>query len=404
MAITPVLGTDQITVLGPPSSIELQVDLGATGERGSIIYNAAGIPTGSGSVAFINEAPKTGDVFIDTSSSSNLIFYQYQAVPGNPNQWTQVVNLGTVQGIQGPQGTTGPQGPIGLPGPTGSQGPTGLTGPQGPVGPPGPPGEQGPQGIQGLQGAPGQDSLASFYDVLEIQSASATSSSVIYFDTETQELIVNTSNPPVYYINTVENLKINLLRGQLYKLNIDTPGNPAYIRSETSSAASAIYSTGVTNNGEDQGSIDFKVPFNAPSILYLISENEDSMQTVINVGDTIDTFNYPDIELTTQEVSTSGSTAIGNSIRTDIYRSLELDIQISQNSSHRYIQAFCIHDDSSVTIAEFHNISAGSGSINHVLSAEIDELENLLTFYISIEDAEIEPARVITSIKDRVPV
>ena len=64
MAITSVVNTDQITVLGPPSSIDLQVDLGATGERGSIIYAAAGEPAGSGSVAFINVPPKVGDVFI----------------------------------------------------------------------------------------------------------------------------------------------------------------------------------------------------------------------------------------------------------------------------------------------------------------------------------------------------
>jgi hypothetical protein len=59
MAITTVVNTDEITVLGPPASIDLQVDIGPQGERGSLIFAAPGEPTSSsGSVAFINESPK----------------------------------------------------------------------------------------------------------------------------------------------------------------------------------------------------------------------------------------------------------------------------------------------------------------------------------------------------------
>jgi hypothetical protein len=66
MAITTVVNTDEITVLGPPASIDLQVDIGPQGERGSLIFAGPGEPTsGSGSVAFINESPKLGDLFIN---------------------------------------------------------------------------------------------------------------------------------------------------------------------------------------------------------------------------------------------------------------------------------------------------------------------------------------------------
>jgi hypothetical protein len=402
MAISPVLGTDEITVLGPPSTIELQVDLGATGERGSIIYSAAGAPTLSGSAAFINETPKTGDVFIDTSSTTNLVFYQYLAVPGNPNQWTQIVNLSAVSGIQGAIGPQGPAGPTGSPGPTGSTGPTGLTGPQGSAGPPGPVGNDGATGPTGATGPQGPINEASYYNIFNIISASAISASINYFDTNTQELITDTSFPEVYYVDGVENLQLSLLRGQLYKLSINTLGNPAYIKSDYSSAASAIYNQGVENNGEDSGDIIFKVPLDAPDFLYLISEDKDSMQMVFRIGDLVDTFNYPDLELVTNEISTSGSAFIGNNVRTDEYRSLELDLQISQGNNHHYSQLYIIHDNTNITVQEFHNVDVGAGSVLFTFGALIED--NLLKFYLDVVDSEITPARVITSVKDRVPV
>jgi len=431
MAITSVVNTDEITVLGPPSSIDLQVDLGATGERGSIIYAAAGEPAGSGSVAFINVPPKVGDVFLQTDQENQLTIYQFISVPGNPNQWQEVTILSGAQGEIGPQGSEGPANtisigtvssgsaafaeilgvapnqtlnlilPQGIQGPQGAQGPAGS---QGPAGVQGPVGDIGPEGPQGNQGEPGQDSLASFYNIFDVTSASATSASVIYFNTTNQTLVIDTSNPPVYIIGGEENTQLNLLRGQLYKFNINTPGNPAYIRSDYSNAASAIYDVGVSNNGTDEGEIDFRVPFESPDILYLISENEDSMQTILNIGTIVDTFNYPDLELTTQQISTSASTVLTPSIRTDIFRSLELDVQVSQNNTHRYIQAFAIHDGTNVTLEEFHDISVGSGSISFNLFGEIDTDEDLLTFYIEVDNAEIEEARVVASIKDRVPI
>jgi hypothetical protein len=431
MAITTVVNTDEITVLGPPASIDLQVDIGPQGERGSLIFAGPGEPTSSsGSVAFINESPKLGDLFInnDTNSLDYGSIYQRTSVPGNPDTWTFILE----SGLRGLQGEIGPAGPaanldIGtvstgatasayitgtvpnqvlnlvLPqGPTGPIGDTGAVGPTGPAGPPGPVGDTGLTGATGATGAQGPINEASYYNIFEITSASATSASISYFDTNTEELIVDTSFPEVYYLENIENRQTNLIRGQLYKISINTPGNPAYIRNNYSSAASAIYNEGVDNNGEDNGDIIFKVPFDSPQFLYLISENEDSMQIVFTVGDLIDTFNFPDLELVTNEISTSGSAFIGNFVRTDQYRSLELDLQISQNNNHHYSQLYIIHDDTNITIQEFHNIDVGAGSIIFTLGALIED--NLLKFYIEVNDSLTYTARVITSVKDRVPV
>jgi hypothetical protein len=281
MAITSVVNTDQITVLGPPSSIDLQVDLGATGERGSIIYAAAGEPAGSGSVAFINVPPKVGDVFLRTDEENQLTIYQFISVPGNPNQWEEVTVLSGAQGEIGPQGPAGPSNtisvgtvtggsaafaeiigdapnqtlnlilPEGPQGPQGIQGIQGLQGIQGPAGAQGPVGDTGLQGPQGDQGPIGPVNELSFDDIFNITSASANSASVLYFDIDQQEFVIDTTFPEVYYVDEQYLPEVNILKNNLYKILVNTPGNLNYIRSEYSYSASAIYDTGVTNNGED---------------------------------------------------------------------------------------------------------------------------------------------------------
>lgn len=427
MAITSVVNTDQITVLGPPSSIDLQVDLGATGERGSIIYAAAGDPTGSGSVAFINVAPKVGDVYLQTDEENQLSIYQLLSVPGNPNQWNEITVLSGAQGEIGPQGPAGPITDIEIgsvtsgsaafaeivgdapnqilnlvlpQGPQGPEGIQGVQGTQGPIGVQGPIGDTGLQGTEGPQGEPGEDSLASFYDVFEVTSGSATSASVIYYDTETGEEIVDTSNPPVYFINDEETFQLFLIKGQLYRLNINTPGNLAHIRSDLSNAASAIYNDGVENNGTSDGEIIFKIPFNAPDVLFLTSENEDSMQIAISVGEFVDNFNYSILEIEEFEITSSASVQIYEIDMLRI-RTQELKIQISQDNNHLFIKDTIIHDGTNFNSDESF-LSVGSGSISHNYIKYIDE--NQLYVGLQIDDADLYSAKVYLSPKNRMEV
>jgi hypothetical protein len=317
MALTPVVSTDQITVLGPPSIIDLQTDIGATGERGSIIYAVSADPNSSeAQTVFTNEPPKIGDIYLDSEQENIITVYQYASVPGNENQWQEVTVIFGAQGEIGPQGPLGPVGPantisigsissgsvafaeivgtspnqvLNLVLPKGDQGIQGIVGPIGPAGPIGPVGEIGPEGPQGLQGEPGGIAPEYYYKIFELSSASATSASIQYYDTETQELIIDTSNPPVYYYGGEENPEIFLLRGELYKLVIDAPMDTSYIRSAYSSAASAIYNDGVDGNGAPEGEIIFKVPFDSPDELYLISDENDSMQIVLTIGNILNT-------------------------------------------------------------------------------------------------------------------
>jgi hypothetical protein len=428
MALTPVINTETITVLGPPSSIELQVDLGATGERGSIIYAAAGEPTGSGSIVFINESPKTGDVYLQTDEENQLTIYQYSAVPGNPNQWNEVFVL---SGQQGETGAIGPAGPantlsigtvtsgsaafaevIGtaptqtlnliLPqGPTGPTGPTGAAGATGPAGPPGPVGDTGETGATGETGPEGPINEASYYNVYDITSASATSASFTYFDIATQTSVTDTSNPEVYFVGGVETQEIQLLRGQLYELSINTPGNNAYIRSEYSYAASAIYDDGVTNNGEDSGDIQFKVPFNAPDVLYLISDDNPSMQMILNTADVITEYNYSTFEIEEIDVTSSGSVILGSSGK-DQLRTIDLKMQISQDNNYVFHEERIIHDGTTVVSSTPEVLSVGSGSIGYSVIKNI--VENDIVFGLSVDDASTYTAEVKYEFKDTFPV
>jgi hypothetical protein len=88
MAINVVLNTDEITVLGPPASIDLQVDIGPEGKRGSFIYSGFLDPNTT-STPFINNPPQLRDLYYRTENNT---IYQYIAVPGG-NQWQVIAEF-----------------------------------------------------------------------------------------------------------------------------------------------------------------------------------------------------------------------------------------------------------------------------------------------------------------------
>ena len=69
------------------------------------------------------------------------------------------------------------------------------------------------------------------------------------------------------------NPSINLYRGQTYVLNVNTPGDPLYIRRNPTEGGIADYNDGVTNNGIEVGTITITIPNNSPDVLYYQSGN-----------------------------------------------------------------------------------------------------------------------------------
>lgn len=87
-----VVANDDLVVLGGPASIQLKLDVGATGTRGSYIYTDIGKPDSD--QITLSPPPIAGDMFINVNPSDNeyLYLYQYKLVNGVLT-WTKVLRL-----------------------------------------------------------------------------------------------------------------------------------------------------------------------------------------------------------------------------------------------------------------------------------------------------------------------
>lgn len=85
-----VLNTDDITIFAPPDNIEVQVDVGAQGERGSRFFVGSGDPgtiTVDGKIDGQTILPL--DLFINTTPSGESGYvYQYISAPAEPSGYT----------------------------------------------------------------------------------------------------------------------------------------------------------------------------------------------------------------------------------------------------------------------------------------------------------------------------
>lgn len=84
-----LMSNEDITVLGPPEVVELLVDIGPQGDRGSQIFVGIGNPN---SIS-IGQTVKLNDLYINTSPGADYGYlYQYVSEPGG-NLWVQVLKI-----------------------------------------------------------------------------------------------------------------------------------------------------------------------------------------------------------------------------------------------------------------------------------------------------------------------
>jgi len=84
-----VLSNEDITILGPPSTIELSVDIGPQGDRGSQIFVGVGDPN----TITIGQQVELNDMYINTSPGSDYGYmYQYRSEPGG-NVWVETLKI-----------------------------------------------------------------------------------------------------------------------------------------------------------------------------------------------------------------------------------------------------------------------------------------------------------------------
>jgi hypothetical protein len=86
--MTEIYSSDQITVLGGPSKISVDLDIGPTGKRGSYWFVGNGFPNTA------ELSPNLLDMYInvDPQDESYLFLYQYQNADGI-NSWRQILKI-----------------------------------------------------------------------------------------------------------------------------------------------------------------------------------------------------------------------------------------------------------------------------------------------------------------------
>ena len=89
MAINVVLENPQLTVLGPPAQVELNINSGEKGPRGSYIYSGSGNPNNNNLLT----DKILGDLFIRTDTGLDYgAVYQYSVVPGGA-EWVKILDI-----------------------------------------------------------------------------------------------------------------------------------------------------------------------------------------------------------------------------------------------------------------------------------------------------------------------
>ena len=84
-----LLSNDDVTVLGPPNTVEVLVDIGPTGTRGSQVFVGVGDPN----VFPIGQTPLLNDLYINVSPGADYGYmYQYVSEPGG-NTWIQILEI-----------------------------------------------------------------------------------------------------------------------------------------------------------------------------------------------------------------------------------------------------------------------------------------------------------------------
>jgi hypothetical protein len=88
--MTVLVANDDLTVIGGPTSINVSMDLGGTGKRGSQIFISPGNPND----VVIGQDPEVFDICINTLKSDEeyLYMYQYQNL-GAVKQWVPLFNI-----------------------------------------------------------------------------------------------------------------------------------------------------------------------------------------------------------------------------------------------------------------------------------------------------------------------
>jgi len=97
---------------------------------------------------------------------------------------------------------------------------------------------------------------------------------------------VTASGSSSYNINEALDPTLTLYRGQKYTFTVNASGHPFHIQTSSGAYNQAnLYTTGVTNPGQENGTITFTVPLTAPDNLYYVCQYHPAMAGSIIIAD-----------------------------------------------------------------------------------------------------------------------
>jgi hypothetical protein len=89
MSVEVLVNTEDITVLGPPPEVKVQLDVGATGTRGSQVF----VGTGNPNSVVIGQTPILNDLYINNAPGEEYSYlYQYVSSLGT-NTWIPILKV-----------------------------------------------------------------------------------------------------------------------------------------------------------------------------------------------------------------------------------------------------------------------------------------------------------------------
>jgi hypothetical protein len=89
MSLSIPVNIDDLAIIAPPEVIEVAVDIGPTGQRGSKVF----VGTGDPNTKDFTETIYLNDLYINVSPGTDYSYmYQYISVPG-ANQWESVLKV-----------------------------------------------------------------------------------------------------------------------------------------------------------------------------------------------------------------------------------------------------------------------------------------------------------------------
>lgn len=89
MSLSIPVNIDDLAIIAPPDVIEVSVDIGPTGQRGSKVF----VGTGDPNTKDFTETIYLNDLYINVSPGTDYSYmYQYISVPG-ANQWESILKV-----------------------------------------------------------------------------------------------------------------------------------------------------------------------------------------------------------------------------------------------------------------------------------------------------------------------